>query len=859
MMQRGSDESPLVTALRHHNVHAVVTDLDHYRIHGGMAVETDYIIRVSPTSSHNDARHPQQQPSASSSLDDPLFDSFLLSKSYSAFRTLAGQLKKAVDSYTEASSSLPAAASLPLDAVRVAKYCELVTHLIESQRTQYLGKVNYNYVKVLAKQRSAILNDVLDATCSYFPSHYNDDTAHPLLKEVAVIVELFFLTDHCEAIAVVPTSANTSTKSLGSVKELPVPEDISPVGLTRHSSAATGGGESTSSIQNNNSHHQNHNQSKPTHGRKFSFDTKNIPILGKALAGATLSNNKTPPTTQNTTEQQQQQQQQQLGHRSVVIPMTRKHRRPDREGDEDDLNAMGDEARLLLDDDRSPGINTAPVHHYQPVSKNQHPPLPQQQQHPPSITILSPSYARPKPIVQTDPGVSSKWETIIINNPLVFVAIAIVSVLFLRWAAQARIAVDGDLELLLLFASFCIGLHTPRPLVGGFDRPPMMKASATTLAAWRGTSVSPVSVRADRSGRRLLRRSMIGVVSPRASMIASSVRSQGESLLSVRQSGNVGTASLRSPREEELLQQQQDESILETDFDVEDEDMILGSPLPKLPEGAAVGGEHTNCWSEPDPALFPVRGPKYFSDKKKIPSGEFLFINRGMDLFLTDTCPENVGSNGAVFGGNLRDKPTFVINFRLPWGVLVFYAEIPERFLPFVHACYEPSFDKKKLPDLKKMTPGDRCVARFLMENDDYKNGCLKIVPIVVDGPWVVRQVVGGKPAIIGNKLPINYVYQPAQGDKALYLEADLDVAASSAARYILSVARSYTDCLTLDLGFVVQGNREDELPEQMLTGTRIHRIDPLTAPSLPPMKDLFLEQVTARDQEDDDSVGASK
>jgi hypothetical protein len=136
------------------------------------------------------------------------------------------------------------------------------------------------------------------------------------------------------------------------------------------------------------------------------------------------------------------------------------------------------------------------------------------------------------------------------------------------------------------------------------------------------------------------------------------------------------------------------------------------------------------------------------------------------------------------------------------------------------------------------MTPPERTVARWLMSNTEYKNKTLKIVPVVVDGPWVVKSVVGGKPAIIGAKLPISYVYQPKQGTQELYLEADLDIAASSAARGILSIARSYTQILTINLGFVIQANEHDELPEQMLTGARLHGIDPLTAPSLPPFHD---------------------
>jgi Protein ENHANCED DISEASE RESISTANCE 2, C-terminal len=211
-------------------------------------------------------------------------------------------------------------------------------------------------------------------------------------------------------------------------------------------------------------------------------------------------------------------------------------------------------------------------------------------------------------------------------------------------------------------------------------------------------------------------------------------------------------------------------------------------------------------------------------------------------------------------GGELRAVPTFIINFRLPWGVLLFYYEIPDRFLPFIRCCYgDPSEDKQKLlEDIKKMNNQDRCCARFLLADDAHKNNTLKIFPSVVEGPWVVKSVVGGKPAIIGTKLPVTYVYQPAgtakDGTKqALYLEADLDIVSSSAARGILSAVRSYTQVITLDLGFAIQGNSSDELRENMLVGTRLHGIDPLNAPPLPPMKDYF-EVASDNDEGDDDT-----
>lgn len=137
------------------------------------------------------------------------------------------------------------------------------------------------------------------------------------------------------------------------------------------------------------------------------------------------------------------------------------------------------------------------------------------------------------------------------------------------------------------------------------------------------------------------------------------------------------------------------------------------------------------------------------------------------------------------------------------------------------------------------MTPSERSLCRFLLGNDKHKTSTLKLIAIVVDGNRLVKSVVGGKPAIIGNKIPTTYTYEPADEStgKSEYLELDIDIVSSSTARSILSVCRSYTQTLTIDLGFVVQGNSSDELPEQILTGVRLHGLDPIHAPPFPPME----------------------
>jgi hypothetical protein len=185
--------------------------------------------------------------------------------------------------------------------------------------------------------------------------------------------------------------------------------------------------------------------------------------------------------------------------------------------------------------------------------------------------------------------------------------------------------------------------------------------------------------------------------------------------------------------------------------------------------------------------------------------------------------------NSSILGGYLRKAPTFILSFRFPWGVLVQYFEIPERFCPFL----KPGA-RERPPSMEKMSAAEKTLAKFFMADETEKNSRLKLIPYVAEGPWIVKNMVTGKPAIIGNKLPVSYTYEPPSAGMAEYLEADLDIGNSSkTARRIVSVCRRYMNCLTFDIGLVIQGNSREELPEQMLGSIRIHGVDPVKAPSL--------------------------
>ena len=267
--------------------------------------------------------------------------------------------------------------------------------------------------------------------------------------------------------------------------------------------------------------------------------------------------------------------------------------------------------------------------------------------------------------------------------------------------------------------------------------------------------------------------------------------------------------------------------------DDEPKEAVALKTFEMFPAGAKIGS-HLNCWSPPPSTNFNVRGPNYLVDKKKVPSGDFLFPSRGCDLFLTDNPPVNIGRYDGILNGKLREKPTFIINYRLPWGVFISYHEIPEKFLPFLRKKHGHGDSTVPLPSMEGMSAGEQAICNFLLSDSEEKDEVLKIVPMIVEGPWVVKRVVGGKPAIIGTKLPISYVYQPPEKGLCEYLEADLDIVSSAAARNILAVVRSYTQVLTIDIGFVIQGNSEQHLPEQMMMGLRCHGLDPLTAELLP-------------------------
>jgi hypothetical protein len=158
--------------------------------------------------------------------------------------------------------------------------------------------------------------------------------------------------------------------------------------------------------------------------------------------------------------------------------------------------------------------------------------------------------------------------------------------------------------------------------------------------------------------------------------------------------------------------------------------------------------------------------------------------------------------------------------------MLIQYYDIPKRLARFMRPGENASMDG--------LSASERTLAMWLAGDAAYRNERLKLISYVPEGPWLVRNMVTGKPALIGKKLPVNYKYTPQEGSKMDFLECDLDIGNSSkTARRIVSVCRRYMSALSVDIGFVIEGKTEEELPEEMMGAIRIHEVDPIKAPTV--------------------------
>eukprot|EP00948_MAST-09A_sp_MAST-9A-sp1_P001340 g1340.t1 len=166
-----------------------------------------------------------------------------------------------------------------------------------------------------------------------------------------------------------------------------------------------------------------------------------------------------------------------------------------------------------------------------------------------------------------------------------------------------------------------------------------------------------------------------------------------------------------------------------------------------------------------------------------------------------------------------------LLNFVLPWGSVVAYAEIPKEYIKTMDTKMENQKTGKKSQDklvLSSFAPHLDLWRSFLCPEttNAQRNKILKTLISVKGGSYFARSGITPRPMLIGKGLDIRYY----RSEVKKYFEITLNVSANSAARVAIRLCQSSCSSMTFSFCFCLQGENEEELPEQVLASFGIHK-----------------------------------
>ncbi|CAK0799801.1 unnamed protein product [Prorocentrum cordatum] len=219
------------------------------------------------------------------------------------------------------------------------------------------------------------------------------------------------------------------------------------------------------------------------------------------------------------------------------------------------------------------------------------------------------------------------------------------------------------------------------------------------------------------------------------------------------------------------------------------------------------GQEH--CWDAPDATETLVRGrmalADYLSDSRKIRSQSsmldlvdvHLMKSREEVVFYSQSSKSRIKSLRKA--GDSRFF--FVLNFRLPPVHLCITWAVPE----------DCAWSRR---------PEGVLFERFLRMSDKERNLRVKVLPKVTEGPWLVKTGMPDRPGIVGKKVDIVHNSGPS------HTEMSVNCISSSTGRRIVNLLTGAAKHFSLELYLIIEGQRQDELPERILGGLSIHQGD---------------------------------
>jgi hypothetical protein len=232
----------------------------------------------------------------------------------------------------------------------------------------------------------------------------------------------------------------------------------------------------------------------------------------------------------------------------------------------------------------------------------------------------------------------------------------------------------------------------------------------------------------------------------------------------------------------------------------------------------------TCMWAEPDSNSFRVRGPLYLIDKKKQNAGPSIGrliavdvvnveepIYSGLTMHPTERVQLALQKEAELKRKGLKsDLPPFffVVNIVLPGP-------------PFYHGVFYYAIDDMSQINGRNGSPSSKLCNRFFFgESDEFRDRTFKLIPQIVHGNFIVRKAVGSTPAIMGKKLRQLYV----RNDR--FFEVILDCGSSPVATGVIRLSLGYAKSLVIDMGFLLEGDEQEYLPERIFGCVRMKNID---------------------------------
>ncbi|XVF58178.1 hypothetical protein PTKIN_Ptkin07bG0042500 [Pterospermum kingtungense] len=260
---------------------------------------------------------------------------------------------------------------------------------------------------------------------------------------------------------------------------------------------------------------------------------------------------------------------------------------------------------------------------------------------------------------------------------------------------------------------------------------------------------------------------------------------------------------------------------------------VAGTSVPYSPKEKYT----PDCWSPLEPSSFKVRGQNYFRDKKKESAPNSAAFNPfGVDLFLSQRKIDHIARfvELPVFDSSEEIPAILVVNIQIPlYPVTIFQSENDGEGMNLVLYFKLSESYSKELPLQFREN-----IIRLI--NDEVER--VKGFPVDTIAPFRERLKMIGRVANLQDlhlstaekKLMNAYNEKPVlsrpQHEFYLgenYFEIDLDLHRFSyiSRKGFEAFQDRYKQCI-LDFGLTIQGNKAEDLPENMLCSIRLNKIN---------------------------------